>query len=183
MVATIKTSRDTNRDIARTVVASGMVTVKAVGGTDSDSALAVVASVVGTPLVGGEVGGPVGGPVGGVVGGPVGGPVGGEVGGPVGGPVGGVVGGPVGGPVGGEVGGPVSGPVGTQWAFEGQQLIINTHNGRTTVVVYRAHPLGPIPQGLVLKVLSGSLRVWPDVGGPSVSRDRPDVGSWPDIWG
>ena len=135
MVATIKTSRDTNRDIARTVVASGMVTVKAVGGTDSDSALAVVASVVGTPLVGGEVGGPVGG------------------------------------------------PVGTQWAVEGQQLIINTHNGRTTVVVYRAHPLGPIPQGLVLKVLSGSLRVWPDVGGPSGSRDRPDVGSWPDIWG
>ena len=171
MVATIKTSRDTNRDIARTVVASGMVTVKAVGGTDSDSALAVVASVVGTPLVGGEVGGPVGGPVGGVVGGPVGGPVGGEVGGPVGGPVG------------GEVGGPVSGPVGTQWAFEGQQLIINTHNGRTTVVVYRAHPLGPIPQGLVLKVLSGSLRVWPDVRGPSVSRGRPDVCSWPDIWG
>ena len=34
MVATIRTDRDTNRDIARTVVASGMVTVKAVGGTD-----------------------------------------------------------------------------------------------------------------------------------------------------
>ena len=82
------------------------------------------------------------------VGGPVDGSVGGEEGGPVDGPVGGEEGGPGDGPVGGEEGGP---EWITQWAFEGQQLIINTRDGRTTVVVYLAHPLGPIPQGLVLK--------------------------------
>ena len=130
-------------------------------------------------------GGEDGDPVGGSVGGEVGGPVGGEVGGPVDGPVGGEGGGPVDGPVGGEGGGPVDGPVGgveggaswcTQWAFVGQQLINNTRKGWTTVVVYLAHPLGPIPQGPVLKVLSGSLWVWPDSRGQSGSGGRPDVG-------
>ena len=136
------------------------------------------------------MGGPVGGPDGGEEGDPVGGPVGGEVGSPVGGPVGGEVGSPVGGPVGGEVGSPVGGPVGgeeggsdwsVQWALTGQRPVNDTRDGRTTVVVYLAHPLGPIPQGPVLKVLSGSLRVWPDSGGKSGSRGRPDIGSWPDI--
>ena len=46
--------------------------------------------------------------------------------------------------------------------------------------MYLAHPLGPIPQGLVLKVLSGSLRVCPEIGGQSGSSGWPDVGSWPD---
>ena len=63
----------------------------------------------------------------------------------------------------------------------GQQPVNDTRDGRTTVVVYLAHPLGPIPQGPVLKVLSGSLRVWPDSGGRSGSRGKPDIGSWPDI--
>ena len=46
--------------------------------------------------------------------------------------------------------------------------------------MYLAHPLGPIPQRLVLMVLSESLRVCPGVGGQSGSSGWPDVGRWPD---
>ena len=47
--------------------------------------------------------------------------------------------------------------------------------------LYLTHPLGPIPQGLVLNVLSGSSGVWLDSGRGSGSRGWPDVGSCPDV--